>query len=274
MSITGWRVHFTRRDPAWPRETGPFIRAFSALFAGLDERLDDLGVPDGQPFLVSPEGRYDVALNRYFSMWLASSLWNTQAAHARDLRTYFDFLWFGRGQRDWRDASVDDRAARNAAYADSMVRTGLRLCEHSALTVFELPAPGSGIVNARAMVPHSISKGHSGWAVYWPVSVLRDVRDYMEWDRAGDGGRGPRRRCRGARPARRARSPRRPHERRTRAVVALSPRRERGLKRRSRGGLGRGNAGGPPRRRRPRRGPGRRCTRRGGAAARRSPWRP
>jgi hypothetical protein len=78
-------------------------------------------------------------------------------------------------------------AARNAAYADSMVRTGLRLCEHSALTVFdlsELPPAASGIVNARAVLPHAISKGRSGRAVYWPVPVLRDVRDYMEWDRA------------------------------------------------------------------------------------------
>jgi hypothetical protein len=97
MSITGWRVHFTRRDPAWPREATPFIREFSSLFSGLDEGLDNLGVPEGQPFLVDPAGQYDVALNRYFSVWLASSPWNTQAAHARDLRTYFDFLWFGRG---------------------------------------------------------------------------------------------------------------------------------------------------------------------------------
>ncbi len=44
--------------------------------------------------------------------------------------------------------------------------------------------------------------------------------------------------------------------------------------RRSSEGRGRGNAGGPPRRRRPARGPGRRRTRRMGAAARRSPWRP
>ncbi|MEU0164017.1 hypothetical protein ABZ214_00835 [Streptomyces iakyrus] len=68
-----------------------------------------------------------------------------------------------------------------------MIRTGLRLCEHSALTVFELPElppPGAGIVNARVILPHAISKGRSGRAVYWPVSVLRDVRDYMEWDRA------------------------------------------------------------------------------------------
>lgn len=61
------------------------------------------------------------------------------------------------------------------------------MCEHSALTVFylpELPPAASGIVNARAVLPHAISQGRSGRAVYWPVPVLRDVRDYMEWDRA------------------------------------------------------------------------------------------
>jgi hypothetical protein len=54
MSITGWRVHFTRRDLAWPREVSPFIREFNELFGDLDQRLDDLGVPGGQPFLISP----------------------------------------------------------------------------------------------------------------------------------------------------------------------------------------------------------------------------
>ena len=34
-------------------------------------------------------------------------------------------------------------AARNAAYADSMVPTGLRLCEHSALTVFDRTQRGA-----------------------------------------------------------------------------------------------------------------------------------
>ncbi|MGY1495081.1 hypothetical protein ACW4TU_00260 [Streptomyces sp. QTS52] len=80
-----WRCRAKR-----PRSCGEF----SALFADLGEGLDDLGVPEGQPFLISPAGVYDVALNRYFSVWPASSPWNTQAAHARDLRTYFDFLWF------------------------------------------------------------------------------------------------------------------------------------------------------------------------------------
>ena len=56
-------------------------------------------------------------------------------------------------------------AARNAAHADSMVRTGLRLCEHSALTVFDLPQlppAASGIVNVRAVLPPAISKGKVG----------------------------------------------------------------------------------------------------------------
>ncbi|MFF2465041.1 hypothetical protein [Streptomyces mirabilis] len=76
MSVTGWRVHFTHRDLTWPREETPFIRGFSALSAGLDLRLDDLGVPDGQPFLIRPAGRYDVTLNRYFSVgrWVGGSV--------------------------------------------------------------------------------------------------------------------------------------------------------------------------------------------------------
>ncbi|MFD9934113.1 hypothetical protein ACFWZ6_13385 [Streptomyces massasporeus] len=43
-----------------------------------------------------------------------------------------------------------------------MIRTGLRLCEHSALTVFELPElppATSGIINARAVLPMTMS----GW---------------------------------------------------------------------------------------------------------------
>jgi hypothetical protein len=44
----------------------------------------------GPAVLISPKGEYDVELNRYFSVWLASSLRNTQAAHAHDLR-WFSF---------------------------------------------------------------------------------------------------------------------------------------------------------------------------------------
>lgn len=43
MSRTGWRVHFTRRDPVWPRVVSPFMREFSDLFATLEGRLDEQG---------------------------------------------------------------------------------------------------------------------------------------------------------------------------------------------------------------------------------------
>jgi hypothetical protein len=69
-------------------------------------------------------------------------------------------------------------AGEHAAFADLMVRTGLRLCEQSLLTMFELPdvpSPGSGVVNARTVLPNAIAKGSSGRAVYIPVTVQRDV---------------------------------------------------------------------------------------------------
>ncbi|MFV5996075.1 site-specific integrase [Streptomyces sp. NPDC056231] len=42
---------------------------------------------------------------------MASSPWNTQAARARDLRTFFDFLWSARDGCGWREATPEDRAA-------------------------------------------------------------------------------------------------------------------------------------------------------------------
>lgn len=35
------------------------MREFSALFAGLDQRLDEWGLPEGRPFLAGPKGEYD-----------------------------------------------------------------------------------------------------------------------------------------------------------------------------------------------------------------------
>ncbi|MFE2031927.1 hypothetical protein ACFXBB_01455 [Streptomyces scopuliridis] len=87
------------------------MREFAEVFEKLDESLDDGTVPDRQPFLMGPTGEYDVALNRYSSVWMANSPWNTQAAHARDLRTFFNFLWLARDECGWRNASAEDRAA-------------------------------------------------------------------------------------------------------------------------------------------------------------------
>ncbi|MFD3547037.1 hypothetical protein ACFWUW_15755 [Streptomyces sp. NPDC058655] len=69
MSITGWRVHFTRRDAPWPRVVTPLMEEFSELFARLNTGLDDHGVPEGEPFLIAPDGSYDVALNKYFTSY-------------------------------------------------------------------------------------------------------------------------------------------------------------------------------------------------------------
>jgi hypothetical protein len=49
MSITGWRVQFTRREPGRSREA-TLMRELSALFADLDQRLDEWRVPGGQLF--------------------------------------------------------------------------------------------------------------------------------------------------------------------------------------------------------------------------------
>ncbi|TQC41946.1 hypothetical protein EEB14_51645 [Rhodococcus sp. WS4] len=87
------------------------MREFAELFSRLPEDSAERGAPEDQPFLLGPRGEYDVALNRYFSVWLAPSPWNTQVAHARDLRTFVSFLWSARDGRGWRDATEDDRAA-------------------------------------------------------------------------------------------------------------------------------------------------------------------
>ncbi|MGW5480316.1 hypothetical protein [Streptomyces sp. NPDC004008] len=48
-SLTGWRVHFTRREQAWHREATALTRAISALFADLDQRSDEWCVTEGRP---------------------------------------------------------------------------------------------------------------------------------------------------------------------------------------------------------------------------------
>jgi hypothetical protein len=71
-----------------------------------------MGIEDGVPFLISPDGRYDVDLISYFLLNPAPE--NTQAAIAYDLASFLTFLWCNReplGTRSWRDARPEDRAA-------------------------------------------------------------------------------------------------------------------------------------------------------------------
>jgi site-specific recombinase XerD len=76
-------------------------------------------------------------------------------------------------------------AARNAAFADLMVRTGLRLSEQASLSVFDLPrdpAPG-GQGYRRFWLPAAIAKGGSARGIYVPSALVQELKLYRELDR-------------------------------------------------------------------------------------------
>lgn len=98
--------------------------------------------------------------------------------------------WRDVGLRGFTTAGLPDGSfrgrcgARNAAFADLMIRTGLRVSEQTYLTMFELPEVVSGMGSARFWLPKQIAKGGSARFVYIPVPVLRDVWDFIEVERA------------------------------------------------------------------------------------------
>jgi len=75
-------------------------------------------------------------------------------------------------------------AERNAAFADLMVRTGLRLTEQASLTVFEVPTTPAGRGHQRFWLPAPIAKGGSARWVYVADSVIRQLAGYVAVDRA------------------------------------------------------------------------------------------
>lgn len=105
-----WQVHFTRRWLPWPAEPRPLLTHWEP--GDLVAWLRAEGILDGLPFLLDPEGRYDVALNRYFLYGrIAAGPENTQRAIAYDLVNWLSFLWFNRRRTSWWDATGEDRAA-------------------------------------------------------------------------------------------------------------------------------------------------------------------
>lgn len=290
MTDTRWRVFQTRRGLPRPQSGDPLLDTLWDL----DEWLDDHDILDRQPYLISPEGRYDVQLNHIFDSMLKAAPVNTSQAMAYDLVLWLTFLWVSRGRRDWREATARDRAAykqwrttdprgphvalttwdrevadvntfynwavyhgytrvnpivqresrirdphrrgagtttpaeasqqgplndvewmtaamyrlwrdvglrgltasglpnpsfrgrfasRNATYSDLLIRTGLRLCEQTALSLFDIPTLVPGVDNARAWLPEAIAKGGSARWVYYPASVLQALWDYAEMER-------------------------------------------------------------------------------------------
>jgi site-specific recombinase XerD len=100
--------------------------------------------------------------------------------------------------RRWRDVGVRGylptglpdnsfrgrNAARNATFCDLMVRTGLRLTEQASLTLFDIPDIDTHRAYPPTRLPSAIAKNGSGRRVYIPATVLREVWDYIRFDRA------------------------------------------------------------------------------------------
>ena len=83
-------MHYTSRDVARPAEVLPWLRD---LPEDLTPWLDEAGLPDGLPFLLSPRYEYDVVLNSYFHrVSLIDAPWNSNANRARALAAFLNFL--------------------------------------------------------------------------------------------------------------------------------------------------------------------------------------
>ncbi|BBZ14576.1 tyrosine-type recombinase/integrase [Mycobacterium branderi] len=74
-------------------------------------------------------------------------------------------------------------ADRNALFCDFMVRTGLRISEQAALTVFDVPSIVESEGYQRFWLPPAIAKGRSARWIYVPSSLVREMAAYMRDDR-------------------------------------------------------------------------------------------
>lgn len=102
-----------------------------------------------------------------------------------------------RSFRQWRDVGLrgyaDDGlpnpafrgrwADRNAAFANLLVRTGMRLTEQASLSILEIPEVRAQNGYHRFWLPGSVAKAGSARWVYIPTSILRDLHAYADIDR-------------------------------------------------------------------------------------------
>jgi hypothetical protein len=96
-------VHYTSRELPQLDELPWFLRNAPG---DPELWLDEAGIPDGVPYLLSPRFEYDIELNAY---WLRAELieapLNSNANRARALAGFFTFLWCARGRKGWREAT-------------------------------------------------------------------------------------------------------------------------------------------------------------------------
>ncbi|HEY9332325.1 MAG TPA: integrase [Streptomyces sp.] len=104
-----WSVHYSSRDLP-QAEPQPWHLQVSQEEWEL--WLDDLGIPDGTPYLLSPSFVYDADLNSYFhQVNLMEGPLNSQLNRASALCRSLNFLHVSRGGKGWRDATEDDHTA-------------------------------------------------------------------------------------------------------------------------------------------------------------------
>ncbi|MFE2256123.1 integrase [Streptomyces cyaneofuscatus] len=132
--------------------------------------LDDQGIPDGTPYLLSPRFVYDVNLNSYLHRvdYLEGPL-NSQKNRAGALASYFTFLHQARWGRVWRDATKDDhRAYRHWRRQDARgPRIGGATWSQDTSHVFQFYA-------------HAKRKG-------WVAEIPIPLREALEWSGSSGG---------------------------------------------------------------------------------------
>jgi len=186
-----WRLQLTRRGLA---PLSALLPEAAGAADDLDDWLDREDIPDGVPYLISPDLEYDIGLNRYFLRpALVGASRNTQLAAARDVRRFLDFLWCAREGLGWRDAAEADHDAywywRRQDPAGPRVAGSTWNRELSMLNGFYAWAARRGIVAAspiaqrrRRPSPAASRQGHSGTGELTAAAQARDARrDLVEW---------------------------------------------------------------------------------------------
>jgi hypothetical protein len=182
-----WR----RTDPAGPHVEGSTWAREVTSVNGFDRWAVRQGLVAQNPIEQRPV-RERLGHNR----WAGGQ--QAPAEHPHDARRH-KLAWLPPASyRTWRDVGVRGyrpdgladasfrgrHAARNSAFCDLMVRTGLRLAEQTSLTRFELPDLEPARVQVPFWLPAAIAKCGSARWVYVPAGVLGAVWDYVELERA------------------------------------------------------------------------------------------
>lgn len=168
-------LHWRRKDPDGPRVAGSTwsrsVATVNAFYVWAVAQGYVASNPILQREVKSRRGRR------------ATPAAQTPAEAARDARRR-DTRWLPpESYRQWRDVGVRGylfdgtpdtsfkgrNAARNTAFCDLMIRTGLRLEEQSSLTLFDLPDPDASSAMRPIRLPSSIAKGGIGPPNLHPV---------------------------------------------------------------------------------------------------------